>query len=172
MTVTMIVVMVMIVPTEVVMVEVVVMRPEVVVARAAFGPPIAVAPNHAALPGLCDRRLLRIDRRSANGSSGRVAATAAICKYYGVLVIVTVVVVDFVTVMVVLPETVVMVVVVAPEVAPVARALPVAESISATAGGVTAAKRPAFSRNRRRPASFTAQFSFIFRHVSALTTPL
>ena len=39
-----------------------------------------------------------------------------------------------------------------------ARALPVAESMSATAGGVTAAKRPAFSRNKRRPASFAGLF--------------
>jgi hypothetical protein len=41
------------------------------------------------------------------------------------------------------------VVVVEPEVG-LARALPIAESINATAGGVTAAKRPAIQRNRRR----------------------
>jgi hypothetical protein len=53
-------------------------------------------------------------------------------------------------VVVVLPEIVVSrVTVVTPE-AVAARALPVAESINATAGGVTAAKRPAFSRNNRR----------------------
>jgi len=41
---------------------------------------------------------------------------------------------------------------VAPD-ATAARALPVADSISATDGGVTAAKRPAFSRKRRRSGS-------------------
>lgn len=34
-----------------------------------------------------------------------------------------------------------------------ARALPVVDNISATVGGVTAANRPAFSRNKRRPVS-------------------
>ena len=48
---------------------------------------------------------------------------------------------------------VVVVEVVIPEVV-AALALPTADSISAIAGGVTAAKRPAFSRNRRRATSF------------------
>ena len=52
---------------------------------------------------------------------------------------------------------VVAVVCVPPEAAP-ARALPLADSISATTGGVTAAKRPAFSRNSRRSASFVLRF--------------
>ena len=54
---------------------------------------------------------------------------------------------------------VVVVVVCVPPEAAVARALPVADSISATTGGVTAAKRPAFSRNRRRSASFAVRFA-------------
>jgi hypothetical protein len=67
-------------------------------------------------------------------------------------VVVTVVVMSNVVVTVV--GDVVITVVVWPD-AVAARAVPLAESISATAGGVTAAKRPAFSKNKRRPPSFT-----------------
>ena len=54
---------------------------------------------------------------------------------------------------------VVVVVVCVPPEAAAARALPLADSMSATTGGVTAAKRPAFSRNRRRSASFAVRFA-------------
>ena len=67
-------------------------------------------------------------------------------------------VVVVVTVTVSRSVVVVAVVVVAPEAA-AARSLLVADSISATTGGVTAAKRPAFSRNRRRSAFFAVQFA-------------
>lgn len=72
----------------------------------------------------------------------------------GVVVVVTVevVVVGAVVVVAVAVLVVGAVVVVAPDVA-CARALPVAESMRATVGGVTAANRPAFSRNRRRSRS-------------------
>ena len=53
----------------------------------------------------------------------------------------------------------VFVVKVAPPEAAAARSLLLAASINATTGGVTAAKRPAFSRNRRRSASFAVQFA-------------
>ena len=71
--------------------------------------------------------------------------------------------VEVVTVSVIVSRSVVVVVVVVvvcvPPEAVTARALPVADSISATTGGVTAAKRPAFSRNRRRSASFAVRFT-------------
>ena len=54
---------------------------------------------------------------------------------------------------------VVVAVVVVPPEAAAARSLLVADSISATTGGVTAAKRPAFSRNRRRSASVAVRFA-------------
>jgi hypothetical protein len=60
-----------------------------------------------------------------------------------------------VVVVVVVP---VVIVVVPPEAA-AARSLLAADSINATTGGVTAAKRPAFSRNRRRSASFAVRFA-------------
>ena len=73
------------------------------------------------------------------------------------VVTVTVVVMSDVVVTVVKMSVVVVSVVVWPE--PVAaRALPAAESIRATAGGVTAAKRPAFSKNNRRPGSLPGPF--------------
>ena len=56
-------------------------------------------------------------------------------------------------------SVVVVAVMVVPPEAAAARSLLLADSISATTGGVTAAKRPAFSRNRRRSASFAVQFA-------------
>ena len=77
-------------------------------------------------------------------------------RYYGSLV--EVVIVSVIVSRSVVVVVVVVVVCVPPEAAP-ARALPLADSISATTGGVTAAKRPAFSRNRRRSASFAVLFA-------------
>jgi hypothetical protein len=87
-----------------------------------------------------------------------VVVVVVVVVVKSVLVVVAVVVTDVrndvvITVVVVLPEMVVTTVTVERPEAVAARALPVADSIRATAGGVTAAKRPAFSRNKRRSES-------------------